>query len=264
MSANEAVARDNDFPRLITDYAQWIARNSQAKRFGEWIEISLPFLDQANDDLVFYAKETQNIVVYSDDGFTLSLFSQYGFVLTPTRHERFDMILRQFGARLEETGEITLESSYAARADGLNRFVQALIRVNSLLEVSSKRVSAYFADDVAAELDRLHVYYTPSVSVRGKSRFEQHFDFVFQRSADQPTRFCQAPNAFTKTAFQQIMWGWNDIVQAPERKGAQLLVIGDDRSAALPEGPLSAFGAYGIKVIPFSRLSDFASAALAA
>ena len=69
---------------------------------------------------------------------------------------------------------------------------------------------SYFADDVALKLDSCHVFYTPNVGIRGVSSYEHNFDFLFQRSVNHPTRFCQAPNRFDKDAVKDIMFGWDD------------------------------------------------------
>ena len=72
---------------------------------------------------------------------------------------------------------------------------------------------SYFADDVALKLDSCHVFYTPNVGIRGVSSYEHNFDFLFQRSANHPTRFCQAPNRFDKDAVKDIMFGaWQNRV----------------------------------------------------
>ena len=100
---------------------------------------------------------------------------------------------------------------------------------------------SYFADDVALKLDSCHVFYTPNVGIRGVSSYEHSFDFLFQRSANHPTRFCQAPNRFDKDAVKDIMFGWDDTKKDPKRRDSRLIVIGDDRQTPLQRGALTAF-----------------------
>lgn len=95
---------------------------------------------------------------------------------------------------------------------------------------------SYFADDVALKLDSCHVFYTPNVGIRGVSSYEHSFDFLFQRSANHPTRFCQAPNRFDKDAVKDIMFGWDDT-----KKDSN-----------------------GVTVIPYSKLDERAPVELAA
>ena len=95
---------------------------------------------------------------------------------------------------------------------------------------------SYFADDVALKLDSCHVFYTPNVGIRGVSSYEHSFDFLFQRSANHPTRFCQAPNRFDKDAVKDIMFGWDDTKKDPKRRDSRLIVI--------------AFRNYGVPLSP--------------
>ena len=113
---------------------------------------------------------------------------------------------------------------------------------------------SYFADDVALKLDSCHVFYTPNVGIRGVSSYEHSFDFLFQRSANHPTRFCQAPNRFDK----------DDTKKDPKRRDSRLIVIGDDRQTPLQRGALTAFRNYGVTVIPYSKLEERAPVELAA
>lgn len=113
---------------------------------------------------------------------------------------------------------------------------------------------SYFADDVALKLDSCHVFYTPNVGIRGVSSYEHSFDFLFQRSANHPTRFCQAPNRFDKDAVKDIMFGWDDTKKDPKRRDSRLIVIGDDRQTPLQRGALTAFRNYGVTVIPLLQI----------
>ncbi len=109
---------------------------------------------------------------------------------------------------------------------------------------------SYFADDVALKLDSCHVFYTPNVGIRGVSSYEHNFDFLFQRSANHPIRFCQAPNRFDKDAVKDIMFGWDDTKKDPKRRDSRLIVIGDDRQTPLQRGALTAFRNYGVPLSP--------------
>lgn len=123
---------------------------------------------------------------------------------------------------------------------------------------------SYFADDVALKLDSCHVFYTPNVGIRGVSSYEHNFDFLFQRSANHPARFCQAPNRFDKDAVKDIMFGWDDTKKDPKRRDSRLIVIGDDRQT-----PVAARRAHRVPqlrcaVIPYSKLEERAPVELAA
>lgn len=247
---------------LVGEYSEWLRRESSVRSFGEWREITLPFVDDSNDDLCFYAKDSGGSIMFTDDGFTLESFRMGGVTVTPARRERMERIARRFGASIVN-GDITLESD-RNHADAMNRYVQTLTHIGGMMESAQRRVSEYFADDVAATLDKCDVFYTQSVGVRGVSNYEHNFDFLFQRSANHPTRFCQAPNNFDKDAVKTIMWDWEDTRKAPERRDSKLIVIGDDREGPLQSTAFDAFKNCGVTVIPYSQLPARAPQELAA
>lgn len=247
---------------LVDEYTEWLRHESSMRSFGEWREIMLPFLDDSNDDLCFYAKDSDGTIMFTDDGFTLESFRMGGVTITPARRERMERIARRFGASIVN-GDITLESK-RNHADAMNRYIQALTHIGGMMESAQRRVSEYFADDVALVLDQCNVFYTPSVSIRGVSNYEHSFDFLFQRSANHPTRFCQAPNHFDRDAVKSIMWDWEDTRRAAERADSKLIVIGDDREDPLQATAFEAFTNCGVTVIPYSELPSRAQQELAA
>ena len=248
--------------KLIEEYGEWLKREASAKDLGDWKEITLPMLDGSNDGLIFYAKTDGHGIMFTDDGYALESFHQNGVTHTDARRERMERIAHKYGAGIRN-GQIVLESEGSC-ADAMNRYAQALLGVGSMMEAVQHRVAEYFADDVAAVLDECNVFYTASVGIRGVSKYEHNFDFIFQRSANHPTRFCQAPNKFDKNAVRDIMWGWEDTRKAKERAGARLVVIGDDREGPLQDGALDAFTNCGVSVIPYSKLAERAPRELAA
>lgn len=245
-----------DVPALLDDYTSWLRKSSAVERVGEWNEVTLPFLDCSGDDLVFYVRiDRSNSVAFTDDGYTFATLNHKGVSITEKRLERMQCLARRYGVSITNKGEVTLdaEDSYA---NALNRYAQALLSLNSMTEVSRRHVAEYFADDVAKVLESCNVYCTANVIIRGVSGYEHSFDFLFQRSAKYPTRFCHAPNKFDKTAVRDIMWSWQDTCKAKEREGSKLFVIGDDRDHPLQTAALEAFENYGVEVIPFSNLEE--------
>ncbi|KFI54682.1 DUF1829 domain-containing protein [Bifidobacterium callitrichos] len=248
---------------LVEEYGEWLRRESSIRKYGEWHEITFPFLDDSNDQMCFYVKTSDGATSFTDDGYTVAGLNAAGITLTGKRLDRLSRIARRFGATLNPEGEITLETE-GSRPDAMNRFVLALSNMQSMTETAQHRVAEYFADDVAAALDANGVFYTQGISVHGASGYEHGFDFLFQRSANHPTRFCQAPSRLDRGAAERIIFGWTDTEQASERTGSKLIVIGDDREHELRDSSVQALMSYGIRVIPFSELPNRANAELAA
>lgn len=238
----------------VKEYSQWLVEQSSIRARNGWTEVSLPLLDESNDHLSFYMRVRDGQTEFSDDGWTLADLSMRGVSTAGARGERMETILRRFGASLDN-GVVTLKTE-GSRPDALNRFVQALMHVRSLSETSSSRVATYFAEDVANALESNGVFFTRDIIIRGASTYAHSFDFLFQRNADHPTRYCDAPNQFNKTAVRDIMFAWQDTMLSPERRGSQLIVIGDDREHALNKDARTAFENLGVQVLPYSSILD--------
>lgn len=249
---------------LIEEYGAWLRREASVRAVGAgWREVTLPVLDRSNDQLCFYVRDTDGVTEFTDDGYTMAALNRNGVDSAGSRRERADRMARRFGATVEDDGQIMLRTE-GNRPDAMNRFVQALTDIGAMAQPQPRQAPVVFADDVAARLDECGVFYTPSVSIRGISGWENSFDFLFQRSANHPTRFCQAPNHLDRNVVRRIMFGWNDTSKAPERTGSRLVVIGDDRREDLQDGVVRALRNYGVTVIPWSQLAERAPAELSA
>ena len=123
---------------------------------------------------MLYVRTTDGVTSFTDDGYTMASFDLNGVTITESRRERINRLALRFGAMVGDDGQITLETE-GSRPDAMNRFVQALTDIGSMLETSQKRVLSYFADDVALKLDSCQVFYTPNVGIRGVSSYEHSF-----------------------------------------------------------------------------------------
>lgn len=69
---NETTATDE----LIAEYGEWLKRESSVRNVGEWREVTLPFLDRSNDDLCFYVRTTDGVIlVHRPNGYTMASFA---------------------------------------------------------------------------------------------------------------------------------------------------------------------------------------------
>lgn len=207
-------------------------------------------------------KTSDGTTSFTDDGYTVAGLNTVGITLTGKRLERLTRIAHRFGATLNPDVEITLEKE-RSRPDAMNRFIQALSNMQSMTETTQHRIAEYFADDVATVLDANGAFYTQGISTHGASGYEYGLDSLFQRSANHPTRFCQASSRLDRGTAKRVIFGWTGTEQASKRTESKLIMIGDDREHALRDSPVQALTSYDIRVIPFSELPNRASAELA-
>jgi hypothetical protein len=244
--------------KLIDEYGEWIKAHSSDKAVGQWREITLPLLDNSNDQIGFYAKTDGKGISITDDGYTLEAFDSKGISLTPVRRRHIDAIVRRFGAQLDSNDNIVLNAE-SNRPDALNQYVQAIVDVQSLLEMTPARIHALFRDDVADFLDSHNIEYTPDIDIRGISGLYSSFDFLFQKTPSHPTRFCKAPNNFDLDSFRRITWTWQDTRRDPKRRDSRLIVIGNDLDRPLNSDVVDAYSRYaeyGIQAIGLSELEN--------
>ena len=74
-----------DIQKLIDDYATWLKSEISIKEFGEYYEITTPYLDDANDYLQIYVKQVGDEIYFSDDSATIGNLKMCGFKFTPKK-----------------------------------------------------------------------------------------------------------------------------------------------------------------------------------
>ena len=74
-----------DIKKLIDDYATWLKSEISIKEFGEYYEITTPYLDDANDYLQIYVKQIGDEIYFSDDSATIGNLKMCGFKFTPKK-----------------------------------------------------------------------------------------------------------------------------------------------------------------------------------
>ncbi|MDF7665390.1 DUF1828 domain-containing protein [Bifidobacterium sp. ESL0745] len=238
---------------LVDEYADWIHENSALRKVNAWREITVPFLDHSGGHFQFYARVKDSDLLFDDDGYTLNSMETMGSSLRGKREERLGDIARQFGAMYHD-GSIVMVASPERSGDAMNRYIQALIHVDSLMEVITKRTASYFVEDVAETLTEQGIFYMKDINIQGKSLYLHNFSFLFQKSRELPTTFAQAPNRLDETAVATIMFAWNDVHDTKERKNAVLCVFADDRSGKANQKALTGFARYGVKVLGFTEI----------
>jgi len=72
---------------LIDDYAAWLRKEITTTNFGEYNELTTPYLDRFNDHLQIYAKQDPNgTITLTDDGYIIGSLISSGTVYTYDFH----------------------------------------------------------------------------------------------------------------------------------------------------------------------------------
>jgi len=239
-----------DIQALIDEYAAWLKSEIAFEKFGEYYEITTPYLDIDNDYLQIYVRQDGDGFYFTDDSMTIRKLEMSGFQFTPNRKAHLQRILNQYGIKLAGD-ELIAKAPANGFAQKKHLFIQAMLRIDDMFSISKSKVSSLFLDDIQAFFEEKEIFYSDNVQFTGISGFSHNYDFLLQRSRTKPERLCQAVNHPNKSSVGNIIFSWEDT--KPSRKNdSQLIVILNDQNNVV-RGVEDAFMNYDAKVIRWSE-----------
>lgn len=239
-----------DIQRLIDDYTQWLRKEIQFEKVGEYYEISTPFLDSANDYIQFYVRFDGDVIHFTDDGYTVNQLVMNGFQLNSNRKKLLVNLLKQYGVELQ--GE-----SIISKADVRNfpqrkhMYIQSIMKIDDLFMTARNRVHSNFTDEIQRYFLEKDIFYSDNVQFTGISGFAHNYEFLLQRSKYKPERLCRVMNNPNKNSVGNILFAWND-TKVTRRNDSQLVVLLNDKNS-IAKGVEEAFLNYDAKVIKWSE-----------
>jgi len=122
---------------------------------GDSLRLSMPLLEPDGDHVTVWLRQVMGGWRIEDAGSTLMRFSYDSDSSALTRGPRrvmLDSMLAEYGARLDEDGQIVAETEERDIGGSLLRYGQAMLRVNDLRAWSRPRVASTFFDDLKMNL----------------------------------------------------------------------------------------------------------------
>ena len=235
---------------LIDDYAKWFRSEITIANFGEYYELTTPFLDRFNDYLQIYIKQdSKGKILITDDGYIIvNLISSGVSFKTPKRKDMLDKILKNFSLRLEGNA-ITTIASPQDFAQKKHQMVQAMLHIDDMFLVSQNNVQNFFVEDIVTFFDANDIFYTPDFSLVGKTGSLYTYDFLFQRSSKKPERFCKAINKLDKAKRDLTIFNWIDTQERRNNSGELIVMLNDENT--VNDRDINAFEQYDIKSVLF-------------
>lgn len=243
-----------DIQKYINEYTEWLKGEISYSEIGEYYEINTPFLDNNNDYLQIYVRQEGSEILFTDDGYTLNELEMEGFKLTPARKQQLIYTLNQYGVHLDGY-ELSLKAPANEFAKRKHMFIQCLLKVNDMYMLSRTRVSSIFLDDVMNFFEQKEIYPVENVQFTGISGFSHNYDFVLQRTRNNPERICLAVNNANKSSIGNIIFSWNDTKPSRKNNESQLIVLMNDCNT-IGKGVDDALSNYGIKPIRWSKREE--------
>ena len=239
-----------DIKKLIDEYANWLKNEITFEKIGEYYEITTPYLDNANDYLQLYVRQSDDNIYFTDDSATIHRLKSGGFQFTKARENHFKRILNQYGITCSGD-ELIAKAPIRDFAKKKHMFIQAMLRIDDMFSTTKSKTSALFLDDIQEFFGKKDIFYTDNVQFPGTSGFSHSYDFVFQRTRTKPERLCQAVNNPNKSSMGNILFAWND-TKPSRRSDSKLIVVLNDQNGVV-RGIEDAFLNYDAQVIRWSE-----------
>ncbi|NJO08184.1 MAG: DUF1828 domain-containing protein [Chloroflexaceae bacterium] len=133
-----------DVQALLATYCEWLSQNTVLTQCGEWVEVSVPFLDRHNDYVHFYVRQMGNNFILTDEGATIADLRQSGCELTSNKRKKLLQTILN-GLMIEEDhGQLKTTATLETFARKQHDLIQAILAVNDLYYVSSASVQSCF------------------------------------------------------------------------------------------------------------------------
>jgi len=245
-----------DIQRMIDDYAAWLRAEITTASFGEYVELTTPYLDRFNDYLQIYVKQEENgTITLSDDGYIIGnlISSGMSFRKGTNRHKALTRIATNFNVTI--SGEDIITTSDARSfPQKKHMMVQAMLAIDDMYVVTAENVKDLFLDDIETYFHTNEIYFTRDFPLLGKTGTFYNYDFHFQRSKNKPERFCKGINRLNQSKRDLTLFNWMD---TQEKRGntSELIVMYNDNNT-VSDDVLLGFKNYGIEAVPFSTRQD--------
>lgn len=247
-----------DIEKMIADYANWIKGEISVSKYGEFFELTTPYLDRYNDYLQIYVKQVNdNSIILTDDGYIIGnlLSSGMSFRAGSKRKYRLDRILQNYSLELGEDNSIRTRATPHNFPQKKHAMVQAMIAIDDMFELNPHSITEYFVEDIQMFLDANDIYYSRDFSLMGKTGSIYTYDFHFQKTKKLPERFLKAINHLTRSNRDMTIFNWIDTQEKRNHEGQLIVMLNDEY--AIQQDDLSAFNNYDILPVKFSERTEY-------
>lgn len=240
--------------KFIDEYLEFLKENLTIKKLKDIHEITLPFFDRNNDALTIYVDQiSEDEYRVSDDSYIINNLYDNGINLSKKRLDSISSICLKLGVEVE-ANELLVYSKSKNLVSKVHTLAQAMLRVDDMYLTSQNRVSSYFIEDLINFFDQNEIYYSRDISFIGKTGMTHSFDFLFQRSKENPERICRAINNGSKNNMINVLFAWQDIETIRNNKSKLIIIVNDNNK--IEDGVIEGFNNYDIKSYRWSELSS--------
>jgi hypothetical protein len=245
-----------DIQKMTDNYTVWLRKEITTAVFGEYIELTTPYLDRFNDYLQMYAKyNPDGTISLTDDGYIIGSLISSGmkFKKGSNSLKLLQKIAAKYSVSIvdEDITTIATPNDFPQKK---HMMVQAMLAIDDLYIVSPDPVKNYLLEDIETYFVANDIFYSTDFSLLGKSGTIYTYDFHLQRTKEKPERFCKGFNKLNMSKRDLTLFNWMD---TQEKRGvsSELIVIYNDENT-VSDDVLTGFLNYRIKTVPFSHRQE--------
>ena len=245
-----------DIQQMIDDYANWLKSEIVVSKYGEYYELTTPYLDRFSDYLQIYVKQDESgKITMTDDGYIIGslLSSGMSFKSGSKRKFMLDKIIRNYSLQLNENS-ITAIATAQNFPQKKHQMVQAMLTIDDMFEISAENVKDFFIEDIQTFFDANEIYYSRDFSLIGKTGSLYTYEFHFQRTKQKPERFCKAINRLRESNRNLTIFNWIDTQEKRSNEGQLVVMLNDENTVNLTD--VEAFRSYSIEPVLFSSRTE--------
>ena len=236
---------------MIDDYCRWLKSEITFAQYGEWCEITTPYLDRHNDYLQIYVRqENDGILTLTDDGCIIKDLLACGFNFSKKRKSRIENILNNFNMKLSGDS-IVAEATSKDFPHKKHMLIQAMLKIDDMFVLSRPNIESFFFEDVENYFQKLELYPTKEFPMIGKSGNLYSYDFHFQRTKNKPERFCKTIDNLRKQIRDVTLYNWSDTREKRNDDSTLIVIVNDNNK--IDESDITAFKNYEIETVLFSK-----------
>jgi len=245
---------------FIEIYLNWLKENMFGKQIDDFYEITTPFLDRHNDCIQIYAKEENNNVFLTDDGYTLNDHMMCGIDLTDKRKKIIEKIVRGYGIQVSEE-ELFIHASLKDFAMRMNDLIQSILSINDIFLTSKSTVVSLFSEIVFDFLKQNKIKCSPNIEMQGDSGFTHKFDFMISGipgEKNAPEIFMKAINNPTFDNSKSVIFQWQDTMKKRKEQmekdlNSEMIVFLNDTERKVSSKIIEGYETYGITAVPWKK-----------
>ena len=245
-----------DIRKMIDDYAAWLRTEITTATFGEYEELTTPYLDRFNDYLQIYVKKNDDgTISMTDDGYVIGSLITSGmtFKKGSNRHKMLNRIAVNYGVSITNE-DITTVATAHNFPQKKHMMIQAMLAIDDLYIASPESVKDFFLEDIETYFASNDIICTKDFSLIGKTGTIYTYDFHFQRTRNRGERFCKGFNKLNLSKRDLTLFNWID-TQDKRGESGELIVLYNDTSSVSDE-IITGFTNWGVKTVPFSHRQE--------